>query len=748
MELLTGNRVTVASYGVAAAFAGWILQRFGAAVTHLTALDMEGIGAFLAEGGTPANDPLRDLAGANTGASPVLVTDAPVNAANRELIEQHARECLVVWITPYGLGNAWSDREVTDLGLHATGGWMSAVGEPGREPLGPPGAQGQFVAGQFAAIAALAEPLLAERRTGLVDVAMVEAVAATCIYETVGYQYHGVTRVRAGNRFSYANSTLVTLPCKDGHAGIHAALHRQWLALCDLVGHPEMPSDPRFASPLERAAHAAEMDQEALLPWLAGRTHWEAFHALQNARVAASAMPTLQEVLDSPQLAARQAWRQVTTPSGRGITVPGAPARVVAEAGPGSRAGAPGPWRDGALRIVDFSMGWAGPLVSQILACLGADVIKVEGPNRFDWWRGSRPPGDDPALALHERSHVFNTANRGKRGLTLDLQHVDGRAIALELVAGADVVVENFSAGVLERMGITYEVLTANNPGLVMLRQPGFGSTGPEARYVAFGTTMEGMSGLTRLMGYDGGPPQMMSNACGDPVSGLHGTIAVLAALDARKRDGKGRCIEAAQLEGFLPMVSEALIEYQRTGIEPVRAGNRRPGHVPSGLFPCAGDDRWVAIDVRSDGDWAALAAAIAEPWAQAPGLAGLDGREAARDEVEKKLAAWTGTRERDDIVALLGTAGVPAAPMHNEPDLLAWDVLAERGFFAPQERAFVGTHLYPALPMLVDHERALPHVPAPVLGEHTESVLAAMGYGSAQLAALRAAGVISWPSA
>src|SRR5690606_16894940 len=140
-----------------------------------------------------------------------------------------------------------------------------------------------------------------------------------------------------------------------------------------------------------------------------------------------------------------------------------------------------------------------------------------------------------------------------------------GCELLKSLVAGADVLVENFGAGVMERLGLGYDVLSADNPGLIMLRQPGFGSTGPAASYLAFGNTIEGMSGLTALMGYEDGPPMMMSNAVGDPVSGLSGSIAVLSALAARERDGRGRLLECAQLEGFLPLVSEELIAYQRT---------------------------------------------------------------------------------------------------------------------------------------------------------------------------------------
>jgi crotonobetainyl-CoA:carnitine CoA-transferase CaiB-like acyl-CoA transferase len=727
MDLLAKHTYTVRSFGAAAAYTAWLLEKFGANLDHQTALEPEGLGAFLAREATHARAP--EL---TPGRGSRFITDAPVNDTNRDLISRIAATMPVVWITPWGIDSTIAEAAATDLLLHAAGGWMSAVGEPGREPLGPPDAQGRFTAGLYGAIAAIAPDVFdAYNSNGITDVAVVESIAATMIYDVVTHQMHGPVRQRAGNRFSRPNCTLVTLPCKDGHVGLHIALYRQWLAACTLIGHPELPYDPRFADPLERMGNTADLDEQYLLPWLAERTRWEVYHQFQAARIPASALPTVDEVLASPHLAARKSFVSVVAPGGTRLQVPGAPARIIAEQVGSEKARLDGPWRPGAIRVVDLSMGWAGPLVSQILASYGADVIKIEGSTHFDWWRGSRPPGDDPGLALHEKSPVFCTANRGKRGVTFDLTTEEGHRNALRLIEGADVVVENYAAGVLERLGLTYEAVSKNNPGLIMLRQPGFGSSGPEAGYVAFGNTIEGMSGLTSLMGYENGPPTMMSNAFGDPISGLNGVVAVLAALAARKQDGKGRLIEASQLEGFLPLVSEALIDYQRSGRLPSRKGNRRAGSAPSGLFPCAGDDTWIAIEADSDAAWAALAGEIGLPWAAEPSLTTLAGREAGRDSIEKDLAKWTATMDRDELAARLAAAGCPAAPLNSEPDLLAFDVLLDREFYQPLERAFIGTLLYPSLPIRKEFERPATALPAPTLGQHTDEVLAAMGVGT-----------------
>lgn len=735
MDLLSGQRFTVASYGIAAAYAAWMLRQFGAGVVHATALDPEGIGAFLGEGARFGDNP--ELAVEPGG---ILITDVPVSAAARQRIEDLCRHALVVWITPWGTDTSWSERPSTELAQYAAGGWMTMVGEPGREPLAAPVSLGQFIAGLFAAIAVLTRHAGWGGATGLLGVAEIEGMAATLIYDSIAFQYYGALRGRVGNRYSRNQPTIVTLPCKDGHIGIHAALHSQWVTLARLVGHPELVHDPRFASPGERAKNIGQLD-EYLLPWLATRTRWEVYHELQSNRIPCSAHPDMAEVLASPQLAARGFWREVETPSGRRLRVPGAPARVRT----GSRAGEPhapgGPWREGALRVVDLSMGWAGPLAGHILASLGADVIKVESHTHFDWWRGSRPPGDDPSLALHERSHVFNAVNRGKRGITLNLATRAGNELAHRLIRDADIVIENFGAGIIEKLGLTYERLAAENPGLIMLRQPGFGSDGPEGGYVTFGNTIEGMSGLTSLIGYRGGAPVMLSNALGDPVSGLTGTISLLAALAARAKDGRGRVIEAAQLEGFIPLVSEALLDYQRTGALPRRNGNRLAGRVPSGAFPCA-DGEWVAIEVRSDAEWERLAGAIGEPWASDAALGSVAGRVAREDEIEQRLAAWTASQQPVELADRLLAASVVAAPVLTEGEILSLDPLIESGFWVGEERAHVGFHLYPGLPIRASAGRPEALGPAPTLGQHTAEVLAAMGVDADALARLEAEGV------
>lgn len=729
LDLLHGHRFQVASYGIAAAYAGCLLRQFGASVAHETVLDPESVGAFFAPGARVVAEPALTV-----DSDGVLITDAPVNAATRAALGKLAASARVIWITPWGLQEPWSSQPATDLTLYAATAWMNSVGNPDREPLAPPGGQGPLVASQYAAIMALdhfARPGGA-RSNALVDIAIAEVMVASLIYTPVSHQYSGRLGKRAGNRYATSIPLVVTLPCKDGFVGIHAPLERQWDALCKVIGQPQLTRDPRFESLAVRTTHLEPLD-EYLCAWLSSRTRFEIYHELQRARIPASAHPDTFEVLNSPHLAARNYWRTATTPAGRSFKVPGPPARVLAvskpRAGEQTRSSMPAelpPWRPGRLRVADLSMGWAGPLVTQMLAAFGADVIKIEGPQHFDWWRGFADPAFNPDAPAHELSATFNTVNRGKRAVMLDFAVPEQMAAVRQLIAGADVVVENFGPGVLEKLGLTYDVLSADNPRLVMVRLPGMGSGGPESDYRTFGNTIEGMSGLSTLVGYPDGPPLLLPNAFGDPVAGLNGTLAVLAALASARRDGCGRLIECSQLEGFIPFIGEALAEAQLSRQVPARRGNQRVGSIVSDALPCRGEDVWLVIEIDTEPQWQRFAALIGEPWMQVADVA----TDAGRAALLQRLRAWTGAHDRDTILALCRRAGVSAAPVNNEADVLSLEPLVSRRFWYEEQRRHIGSKRYPSVPVIENGVRPQVTVPAPLLGEHSQEILAALAAG------------------
>ena len=259
------------------------------------------------------------------------------------------------------------------------------------------------------------------------------------------------------------------------------------------------------------------------------------------------------------------------------------------------------------VRVVDLSMGWAGPLAARHLVDMGAEVIKIESCERFDWWRGWEATQEWIDSNAAEQSASFNTVNRNKLDVTLDLMSPDGKDLLKRLVAIADVVVENYSAGVLPKLGLGYEALKAVNPELVMLSMPAFGTNGPWSAYRAYGSTVEHASGLPHLNGEADWPPTMVHVAYGDAVGGLNGAAALLTALRHRRRTGEGQYLDLSQSEGLFPLGIHGILHQSVLGRPPARTGNRSPDCAPHGVYPARGQDQWVVIQVLTEPQWRAL---------------------------------------------------------------------------------------------------------------------------------------------
>ena len=398
------------------------------------------------------------------------------------------------------------------------------------------------------------------------------------------------------------------------------------------------------------------------------------------------------------------------------------------------------------MRVLDLSMGWAGPLVGQMFAEMGAEVIKVEDTHHFDWWRGSlsmAPPEMQPI----ERASVFNTANRGKRGVTLDLASARGIEILKRLIGVADILIENFSPGVMGRLGLGYQAVSAINPRLIMISMPSFGSDGPECNARGYGNTVEAMAGVTGLAGYHDGDGQRytLSNALGDPVGGLHGVFALMVALRERERSGRGQLIELAQVEALIPFVADAMLEYQFTGKAPAVRGNRHREHAPHGIYRCAGDDNWIALACETDEQWQSLARALGiDRIANDPRFAGAPARKRNEDALDAELTGAIAQLGADDCVARLREAGVLAAPVNSAPAVMGDPQIQSREYFVAIERAVVGTHLYPGAVARILETPLRADAPAPLLGEHNRQVFAeVLGMGDEEIAELESAGVI-----
>jgi crotonobetainyl-CoA:carnitine CoA-transferase CaiB-like acyl-CoA transferase len=379
------------------------------------------------------------------------------------------------------------------------------------------------------------------------------------------------------------------------------------------------------------------------------------------------------------------------------------------------------------MRIVDLTAFWAGPVATHVLAALGADVIKVESAQRPDGMRfNSAKRPDQPSWWEWSGGYLANNAN--KRAITLDLRTERGVELLLDLVVGADALIENFSPRVLDNFGLTWERLRARNDRLVMVRMPAFGLTGPWRDRTGFAQTMEQASGMAWMTGFPTELPVIVRGAC-DPVAGMHAAFALLAALDDRDRTGRGHHVESVMLEAAVNIAAEMALEYSAHGVSMLRDGNRGPVGTPQGIYACAaprGEERWVALSVRHDRDWRALREALDEPeWARAPHLDNADGRRAAHDEIDKGIALWSADRDVDATVNALLALGVPAARVVNPIAVTDNPQLRARRFVEVFDHPVAGRHETFGMPFsLASRSEPWFRAPAPVLGEHNQEVL------------------------
>jgi benzylsuccinate CoA-transferase BbsF subunit len=372
---------------------------------------------------------------------------------------------------------------------------------------------------------------------------------------------------------------------------------------------------------------------------------------------------------------------------------------------------------------VEFAVFAAGPVISKHMANFGAEVIRVESHLNPDGFRAHYPPFADNQPGL-DRSGCFAVFNDGKLGVTLNLKAPEGVDLAKQLVARADVVIENFTPGTLNRLGLGYEALRAVRPDLVMLSSCNMGQTGPYAHHPGFGSMLSSLGGFTNLTGYPGESPLLNYGPYIDFVAVGYGAIAVMAALDYRRRTGEGQYIDLSQYENGLQFVASALLDYEVNGHLPERWGNRSPHAAPHGAFPCRGDDAWCTVSVTSDAEWAALRRALGEPaWAAAPELATLLGRKAQEDALEARLADWTRERTPREVMETLQAAGVPAAAVNTMGDLYADPQLAHRRYWRGLPHAAFGTFHYEAGGFTLSESPAQLDLPSPLLGEHNHHV-------------------------
>jgi benzylsuccinate CoA-transferase BbsF subunit len=375
------------------------------------------------------------------------------------------------------------------------------------------------------------------------------------------------------------------------------------------------------------------------------------------------------------------------------------------------------------IRVVEFAVFAAGPVVSKHMANYGAEVIRVESHASLDGFRTHYPPFADQQPGL-DRSGCFAVFNDGKLGVTLNLKAPEGITLAKRLVARADVVVENMTPGTVDRLGLGYEALRTVKPDVIMLSSCNMGQSGPNARHPGFGSMLSSLGGFTHLTGYGGETPLLNYGPYIDFIGAGFGLIAVMAALDHRRRTGEGQHIDNSQYENGLQFVASTLLDYSANGHLADREGNRSERVVPQGAFPCRGEDAWCTISVRNDADWEALRRVIGEPaWAADARYATILCRKAHEAEIEARLAEWTRQRSPREVMATLQAAGVPAAVVNTMADLYSDPQLEYRGYWHAVPHPALGNFHYEDSGFVFSDTPAEFTRPSPCLGEHNHYV-------------------------
>ncbi|MFI4976810.1 MAG: CoA transferase [Caulobacterales bacterium] len=701
---------------------------------------------------------LIDLA----GRADVLVTDDPARVqalTGRALpdLRAAAPDLTVVRISPFGSDSPFADWAACELTVQALAGYLSLNGSADRAPLRAPGHILAYACGVNAFVAALAAIVgrLGGAQGQGVEVSELETIAAILPFLRV--EYTGASPRREGG----PGTGVRVFPCRDGFVSFMPPTPAQRAAYGAVLGiaQDEWPVFAEHASRLER--------RDGLLALLSGRTGDKSVddvflgmlkHGVVCGRIASPRM-----LVEDEHLAARGFFQTLRRPTLGALSLAGPAARLsatpatAATPAPARAAPAGDPRWTGqgvlaagweratrplaGVRILDVTQAWIGPFAAMLLADLGAEVIKVESHKRPDVWRqwSANPiPLANVRADEVNASPNYNSVNRNKRGLCLDLKQAEGKALFLRLVERADVLMENYTPRVMDRFGLGYAALSRLNPRLVMTSFCGFGKTGPLADYKANGASIEGIAGWDWLHRHPGEPPVVMGFYQADAISGLQMAAATLVALVHQRRTRQGQAVDGSMFEAAAGYIGELLLAAQ-VGDEPAPAGNRDPDQVPSGVYPCAGEDSWLALSAPDNEAWARLSATV--PGLADPALSTLSARAARHDAIDAAIGAWTSLLSPEEAADRLQAAGVPAAPVRSLAEALECPHLGP--WFRPNAHADLGVHRYNGLAWRFDGDDAVPDLPPPRLGEHSREVLKAeLGLGDDAIDDLMARGV------
>jgi crotonobetainyl-CoA:carnitine CoA-transferase CaiB-like acyl-CoA transferase len=681
------------------------------------------------------------------------------------LLARHPR-LVVTSITDFGQDGPYREYQGTNMVAVAMGGMLHRAGIPQKPPVLIPGQLAYDVggiAGAFGSLLAFVKRL----RTGAgqhVDVSAMDATAGLTDWSLPNYSLNPQIGHRAG-------AGIYTLyRCADGFIRMIVLVPRHWRALLEWVGHPPELSDPKYDQFVNRLM---EMDKivAVLEGFFAGKKKIDVAVEAQRRGIPATPLLRPSEVLDNEHTATRRTFRNLPVAPGLAAQVPSGFLHVDGErAGPES--GPPelgelgeGGWPERAeraslaalfdrppappegghplrgLRVLDCGVGAVGVEVGRFFAEYGADVIKIESSDAPDFIRVIMSSYLNPS---------FISSSRSKRSFGVDLRSERGRGLMQELVRRADVFIENSATGAMEKLGLGAEQLRALNPRIVSVSSQSAGSSGPWKDWIGYGPNTHPVSGLQHLWNFpeDEERPAGSTAVHPDHLVGRLGMVAALAGLVHRERAGTGSHFDLALFETPINLMADLFAQESLAPGSVRPLGNASPRGAPWSCLPCAGDDEWCVVNVRSDEEWRRLRQAIGDPaWAADPALDTAEGRMARREAIDAGLADWTRAREPRAVMEALQAVGVPAGMVAHAGHHVSDPQLAHRGYAKLVAQPGYESILVEGPPFL-GSDLPEPIVgPAPLLGEHTREVAReVLGLSDAEIQALIDEGVIEDP--
>ncbi|MFA5055257.1 MAG: CoA transferase [Dehalococcoidia bacterium] len=670
----------------------------------------------------------------------------------------------LVRISDFGQEGEYADRPSTDLIVQALSGWISGHYIVGQEPVAGGGRISEFVTGMFAACGALTA-YKAAVRSG--EAVCLDISKQECLLSCLVTPWLHVEQLKAlgwnmpeGRHFFPPGIT----PCKDGWVGINNFSAQNFEDFCRLAGLDEF-IDKRMD--IVGCGESSPGFFKAVESWAAEHTVNEIVEMGQAARIPVAPIANGKQLLEMEHLKSRNFF--ISEPGGKFIQ-PSFPYRL--ETTPASlRSPAPklgkhnadsaSPWKGKklrvaqskpsyrnrgyknpfcGLRVIDFGTYLAGGTVGAYLGAYGADVLKIESIQRPDSYRyAAAYPQEGPDWYEHAGS--WQTCNLNKRDITLNIDDAEGRRLAEELIAKADIVIENYTPRVMDNLKLGTKRIKELNPDVIFLRMPGFGLEGPWRDYAAFAFPIEQACGIAWITGWPGEHPSNLGGYV-DIMNSMHALVALQAALHHRELTGEGQLIELAQIESLVCATAEQTIAYSISGRTMDRKGNRDGSIAPQGVYRCRNGE-YAAVSIRDDDEWRRFVSLIGSPsWTQGAGLNSRAGRLMRQDDLDRFIAEWTAGQAADDAVKALRDAGIPAAKLLNSTGVLTEPNLIARKFHQVLTHPAFPRRQYPRFPWLQNGRTGYGYggyrSGAPTLGQHNIEVLSGeLGLTKEQIEAL-----------